>query len=594
DQFNGQTVSYALANSNRAKVYYNSAVSYFNLYQKDSLGQSILTEALELLIPAYSSDSIALDVLHARGVIHYYLGSPEEVTYQDYPLLDSLGYFDQIDYAPNLKTLSGYSRSTINNITIQPGAGQNLNLTINYFVNQVVDKEVEMLVSPIGQGTQPDEKKEPLTSGTGSLRLQFSSSGRSSKDRLSEIRVQLRRVSDHSIIDTKTETYNHNWTVNRRTESPPAKESQPQDNSETIIEEPFRIRGVVLDAFTRKAIPGALIEAKEQATRANGPLVDLKTTADDYGEFYLEGSFQRVGSSNIEVGVFRDGYENQRKTYTKQEFIRLDTEKSILWEMKREVAYPKMQFISGGEFTMGSDKYDYLTDPSSAPPHPVTLSGFSMSAYEITFTQYDHFCEATQREKPDDYNWGRGNRPVINVSWYDAIEFCNWLSQQAGYTPAYEVMMGKGQIQSVRYNASANGYRLPTEAEWEYAAMGGPMKNVSQIYAGSNELNEVGWYADNSINQTHGVGGKKPNNAGLYDISGNVWEWCTDVYSEYPSTAQTNPVARPPGSHRMVRGGAWIQNKDDCRIKVRQYRLPNEREVITGFRVARSINGTIN
>lgn len=587
-QFNGQAISYALANSNRAKVFYNSAVSYFNLYQKDSLGQTILPEALDLLTQAYKSDSIALDVLHARAVIHYYLGSPEDTIYQDYQLLDSLGYFNQIDYTPNLKTLSGYSRSIINDISIQPGPQQSLNLTINYFINQAVDKEVEMLITSIGQGNQPDDQIEALTNGTGSVRVQLSSSGQGRQDQLREINVQLRRVSDHSIIDTKTENYKHNWAPQKSVGEAPIKETPPQNSSGATVKESFRIRGQVMDPLTRKPIAGALIELKEQATRANGKLINQSTTTDDYGEFQIEGAFQRVGPSNVAISVFKDGYQDQREVYTKQQLISFNPKESILLEMSREVAYPQMRGISGGDFTMGTNEYGYPTDPSSAPSHQVTVSSFSISTYEITFTQYDHFCEATQREKPDDYNWGRGNRPVINVSWYDAIAFCNWLSQQAGYEPAYEIIMGKGQIQSVTYIASSNGYRLPTEAEWEYAAMGGPMKNVSQVYAGSGDLNEVGWYDGNSINQTHGVGQKKPNNAGLYDMSGNVWEWCTDVYSDYPSTPQTNPAVGPPGSHRIIRGGAWIQGKDDCRVKVRQYRFPDKREVITGFRIARS------
>ena len=183
---------------------------------------------------------------------------------------------------------------------------------------------------------------------------------------------------------------------------------------------------------------------------------------------------------------------------------------------------PGMVPVEGGTFSMGSND----GENNEQPVHNVTVGSFYMSKNEVTFEQYDEFCEATGRGKPDDEDWGIGTRPVINVTWYDAVEYCNWLSEKEGLTPVY-----RGSGDNISCNFDANGYRLPTEAEWEYAAKGGINKD-SYTYSGSNTADDVGWYLDNSGRETHPVGGKSPNSLGLYDMSGNVYEWCWEWYGE--------------------------------------------------------------
>ncbi len=142
---------------------------------------------------------------------------------------------------------------------------------------------------------------------------------------------------------------------------------------------------------------------------------------------------------------------------------------------------PGMVLVEGGTFSMGSKDGRH----NEQPVHDVTVGSFYMSKYEVTFEQYDEFCEATGRNKPGDNCWGRGTMPVIYVSWYDAVAYCNWLSEQEGLTPVY-----RGSGDNITCNFDANGYRLPTEAEWEYASKGGN-KRDSYTYSGSNTAGDI-------------------------------------------------------------------------------------------------------
>jgi formylglycine-generating enzyme required for sulfatase activity len=253
--------------------------------------------------------------------------------------------------------------------------------------------------------------------------------------------------------------------------------------------------------------------------------------------------------------------------------------------------------VPGGTFEMGDVMGDNEFDREK-PVHTVTLSPYEIGRYEVTFAQYDVFCEATGRDKPDDEGWGRGNRPVIYVSWYDAVAYCNWLSEQQGYEPVYE--LDGREVANVDWEA--NGYRLPTEAEWEYAARGGGKKvrfgngkdtaRASEINFDASEnykkpYSEVGKYRG----QTVPVGSlNSPNGLGLHNMSGNVYEWCWDWYSGdyYASSPERNPRGPDSGSNRVVRGGSWNVNPQICRAANRNGGNPSIRGNYLGFRVARS------
>jgi len=165
--------------------------------------------------------------------------------------------------------------------------------------------------------------------------------------------------------------------------------------------------------------------------------------------------------------------------------------------------------------------------------------------------------------------------PVIEVTWYDAAAYCNWLSEKMGLTPCY-----RGSGKTIQCDFSANGYRLPTEAEWEYAARGGA-KSLGFAYAGSDNPDEVAWYAANSGGVMHPVGQKKPNELGLYDMSGNLYEWCWDWYSAdyYAASPADDPkgpasppvVLTPRGPERVRRSGSWREDAQSIRVAFRSF-----------------------
>jgi len=246
--------------------------------------------------------------------------------------------------------------------------------------------------------------------------------------------------------------------------------------------------------------------------------------------------------------------------------------------------------VEKGSFTMGDtwgDGYDWET-----PTHKVTLTyDFCLGKYQVTFDEYDAFCNATWRSKPYDEYIGRGKRPVINVSWNDAIAYCNWLSEKEGIPKAYDddgnLLDKDGMITTDP--SKVVGYRLPTEAEWEYAARGGN-KSKGHKYSGSDNVDDVAWYDSNSGNKAQEVGKKAPNELGIYDMSGNVWEWCSDWDGNYSSSAQTNPYNNSTaGSNRVVRGGSWSSLATFVRVAYRYSLTPTLTSFALGFRICRTV-----
>jgi formylglycine-generating enzyme required for sulfatase activity len=254
-----------------------------------------------------------------------------------------------------------------------------------------------------------------------------------------------------------------------------------------------------------------------------------------------------------------------------------------------------LMLVEGGVFTMGHNP----GEADEKPYHNVVVKDFYMSKYEVTVAQFRKFIRASRHitsaqkngyafvrngdwERREGVSWDydeygvlrtSGNEdslPVMYVSWVDAVKYCEWLSRETGKT-----------------------YRLPTEAEWEYAAQGGK-KNDGHVtmFAGSDYLDQVGWYHENSGSHIHPIGQKKPNELGLYDMSGNVSEWCSDYYDPgYYKTLEDvetlDPKGPAVGEHRVLRGGFFVSDANSNRKSSRDHNLPDISYGLYGFRVVR-------
>ncbi len=211
-----------------------------------------------------------------------------------------------------------------------------------------------------------------------------------------------------------------------------------------------------------------------------------------------------------------------------------------------------MVYVQGGTFQMGSKE----GEADELPIHTVSVSDFYIGKFEITQAQW----KLVMGNNPSNFS-NCDDCPVEQVSWDDAQKFITVLNQKTG-----------------------KKYRLPTEAEWEYAARGG-QKSKGYIYSGSNNIFDVVWFDANSSYSTHHVGKKQMNELGIYDMTGNVWEWCQDFYGVYPAENQINPKGASSGTERVTRGGGWSINTDPCRVANRANRSSDFVFSVYGFRV---------
>ncbi len=287
-----------------------------------------------------------------------------------------------------------------------------------------------------------------------------------------------------------------------------------------------------------------------------------------------------ICTTTLKIRAFKDGFKPSETIESNYNII--------------SPPQPSMVLVEGGSFIMGNTHSN--GNSSETPFHRVTLSSFYLDKFEVSQAMFREIMGFNQS-----YFTGDSLRPAEQISWYDAIEFCNKRSLWEGYEPCY-TYTGFGtdcntwpygwnsDVQNnITCNWTANGYRLPTEAEWEYAAKGGS-QSLSYEYAGSSIVDDVSWFSPNSDGITHPIGLKLPNELGLYDLSGNVWEWCWDWATSYTTANTTNPHGADNGTYRSLRGGSWYYNASFQRVNLRGMVIPAIRYLDIGVRCARTAN----
>ena len=237
-----------------------------------------------------------------------------------------------------------------------------------------------------------------------------------------------------------------------------------------------------------------------------------------------------------------------------------------------------MKRIPSDIFVMGCQPGDAHCSEDELPAHVVTIShDFYLGKTEVT----QEFFSFIQKSNPSRFQFCGSHCPVESVSFYEATRFLNSLSQKEGLENCYI-----GREPNVSFvGVQCTGYRLPTEAEWEYAARGGE----SFLYAGSSQVDEVAWHKGNAGDTTHPIAQKKPNRFGLFDMSGNVLEWCNDWYWSYSTKAQTDPVRKDRTKSKVGRGGAWFEDALKARNSDRYFEDPSFQYDLLGFRIAQTI-----
>lgn len=247
----------------------------------------------------------------------------------------------------------------------------------------------------------------------------------------------------------------------------------------------------------------------------------------------------------------------------------------------------ELSAVKGGAFLMGATDDDDEADDKERPRHEVHLSGYRIARTQVTQGLYEAVMGANPSNNP-----ASPQHPVENVSWFDALRFCNALSQACGLEEAYT--LGEGDSPDVSCDFKATGFRLPTEAEWECAAAAGQHLKFS----GAQSPDEVSWHVGNSGGSTNPVALKTPNAWGVYDMSGNVFEWCWDWFEAYAPRALeagqrgshvTNPTGAQAGTRRVLRGGVFVSAPRGLRVTYRDTFKPDRRLKFAGFRVAASL-----
>jgi len=385
--------------------------------------------------------------------------------------------------------------------------------------------------------------------------------------------------------------------------------------------------------FYRREDPLSRDERAFQKAQADGTEQAYITYLEAFGAGTISGKYAKEAERALNEVIEISHWENLKKYPTKKGFESFILRKNgfseealALYQKTYGVPFPSPNFgvftpnmvhIRGGLFQMGSE-----LSKNESPIHDVIVHDFLLSSTTVSFDDFDAFCDDVGRDKPNDQGWGRGTLPVINIDWYNCLEYCNWLSKKENLEPVYNIDRTKvdpvpknqsGKKWLIRLDREARGYRLPTEAEWEFAARtigrtGG--RNV-RYGNGKNQANSINMncaFQNTTTKGTVSVSHFPPNGIGLFNMSGNVYEWCEDWYSLYNKKPRGNPIGQGSavagfplfkfneiqyfiivGPGKVIRGGSWKQQEKNCRTTSRAFMSPDSRSDEVGFRIARSL-----
>ena len=535
----------------------NSATAWFQLAAK-SLNNEASTAQLAQAASQFDSAAIlateyfprlSADATHGKGLCYYY-SKQRDSALVVYQYLRARTYFDTLTLRPNLETLLGITTNRINSVQVQQAADGRLRLQIAYQLAFEPRQDPQLTVEAVDKTGKVlafnTKAQRSATLGANTATIYLPEQANAPAFYADTLRVRLSDAYGKQLAS---------WQQPRRwIYYPPL--SITHEIGTTIIRT-FEKQDLKLQEFKLLDTIELPKPIKLEEFRGDSDKDGTPDTEDKCPQDPNKTQPGACGCGVPDTDSDGDGVPDCNDKCPKEP----GDPKNGGCPVVTSFSPPDMVRVRGGTFRMGSEKKDKDAYNSEMPAHDVTLSDFSIGRTEVTQALW----RAVMDNNPSNFE-NCDQCPVERVSWDDIQEF----------------------LQKLNALDPGKNYRLPTEAEWEYAARGGPPSKQNFVYAGSDKIDDVAWYDGNSDNKTHPVGQKKANALGLFDMSGNVWEWCNDWFGAYSAESQRNPKGPDVGSYRVVRGGSWYNVPQDCRVADRYFNAPGVRYNYIGFRLART------
>ena len=469
------------------------------------------------------------DATHGKGLCYYY-SKQRDSALVVYQYLRALGYFDTLTLRPNLETLLGITTNRINGVQVQYGAGSILRLQIAYQLAFEPRQDPQLTVEAVDKTgkvlTFSTKAQRSAILGANTATLYLPEQANAAAFHADTLRVRLSDAYGKQLASWQ-QARQWDWTPLSVTTP-----TQPKIDTPAVVKPPQPIDS------DKDGTPNTDDQCPQDPNKTQPGACGCGVPDTDSDG---DGVPDCNDKCPIEPGDPKNGGCPVVTPFTPPDMVR----------------------VRGGTFRMGSDKKDKDALDRERPAHDVILSDFYIGRTEVTQALW----RAVMDDNPSNFE-NCDQCPVERVSWDDIQEF----------------------LQKLNKLDPGKNYRLPTEAEWEYAARGGPQGKQNFVYAGSNKIDEVAWNYNNSDQKPHPVGQKKANSLGLFDMSGNVYEWCSDWYDEtyYKKSGAYDPPGPLSGSYRVIRGGSWGFYPQFCRVAFRYNFTPGGRNGSLGFRLART------